>query len=265
MPAAAAPRARRNGAYASARLTGPAPGDTLASVQQNLLRVFIGLVVGNALLGSIVLLVGGLDGTGGKVFATSLAATAAMLVGIACSTGLRSGRLRVVAVAGVVATAGWLSLAVLGIWGDVSAGWVGQLTATLVLLAVVAAGVSLLGLATPAPRHRWLQVVALVLTALLTTAVITLIWFEDAAGDWFLRVTGVLAVGVAACTLVLPTLHRVAARERRAAAAGRVPVAYCPACGAAVVEPTSCGRCGASFTVLFAEAGGNALSASVER
>ena len=226
--------------------------------------MFIGLVVGNALLGSIVLLAGGLDGTGGRVFATSLAVTAAMLVGIACSTGLRSGRLRLVAVAGMVATAGWLSLAVVGIWADV-AGWVGQLTATLVLLAVVAAGASLLGLATPAPRHRWLQLVALVLTALLTTAVTTLIWFQDAAGDWFMRVTGVLAVAVAACTLVLPTLHRVAARERRAAAAGRVPVAYCPACGSAVVTPTSCSRCGASFTVLFADAAERALSASGER
>ena len=222
-------------------------------MQRRLLRVFIVLVVGNAVLGSAVLLAGGVEGTGGKVFATSLAATAAMLVGIACSTGSRSDRLRALALAGMVATAGWLAFTVLGIWAETSADWVWQLTATLLLASIAAAGVSLLGLATPARRHRWVQGLGLTLTALLTAAALTLIWYEDARGDWFMRVTGVLALAVAACTLVLPALHRVAARERRATVAGRIPVAFCPRCGVAVTSPTSCSECGASFTVQFTE------------
>lgn len=249
------PRPARNRAYAFTRMPGGAPRAMVGTVQPNLLRVFIMLVVGNALIGSVVLLAGGMDGTGGKVFATSLLATVAMLGGVACSTGLQIRRLRPISVAGIAVTGTGFALTAFSIWVEISADWFGRLTATMIVLAVVAAGISLFGLASLAPRHRWLQTLGLALAAVLAADIITLIWFSDAIGDWYLRVTGVIAVAVAACALVIPALHRVAARERRAAAGGRRTVAFCPSCGASVTSPTACDRCGASFVVRFAESG----------
>jgi hypothetical protein len=183
-------------------------------MQRLFLRAFVALVVSNAVLGSVVLLVGGLDGTGGKIFATSLLATGAMLLAIACSTGLRAARGRLISQAGIGLAGVAFALLSVGLWTETDDTWFARLAGSSLLLAVFAAGVSLVSLAVVSDRHRWLQTVDVALAALLAAAMLTVIWVEEAATDWFFRVTGVVAIGVAACTLLLPVLHRVAARER---------------------------------------------------
>jgi hypothetical protein len=215
-------------------------------------RLFIVLVTVNAVVGSAVLLVGGLGGTGGKVFVTSLLTTAAVLVGIACSTGWRQPRLRVVGVAGVAATAAGFAIADLGIWWQVSADWYGKLTGTLILAGVSAATVSLLGLVTLPPRHRWIFDSAGAVAAGVTAMAVIAIWTSLGTG-WYLRVLGVLAVAFATLVLIIPALHRAAEHEMQVAAKPTDHLGFCPVCGrpmdAAAGVEVACGACGSRFVV----------------
>ncbi len=134
---------------------------------------------------------------------------------------------------------------------ETSADWVGKLSGSALILSALSAGISLVSLAELAPRHRWVYRLGVTLAIVLATALLLVIWWQPAATDWYLRVTGVLAVAVAAITLVIPALHRVAAQERRTSEAARTPVAFCPVCGAPIASPNACETCGVTFAVTF--------------
>jgi Zn finger protein HypA/HybF involved in hydrogenase expression len=92
---------------------------------------------------------------------------------------------------------------------------------------------------------------ALVLGALVTVA----IWGTGDA-EWYGRTVGVVAVLLAAFTLLVPVLHRASRAELARLAAERAAgVRFCPCCGAALEAapgaPTTCPRCGARFTVVL--------------
>ena len=217
-------------------------------------RIFLGLVAVNAAIGSAVLLAGGMDGTGGKIFLTSLLATIGSLVGSVCAIGWRSPARRPFAVLGVAATLVAFGLLEVVIWASVDSEWVGKLVGSAAIVATASAGTALLGQARLAPHHRWIVTAADVLTAIVVGMAIVGLWAE-VDSDAFLRVLGVLCVGLATAAIVVPVLHRVDRADRGSPTPDTA--GFCPNCGAASVTPPGriarCPACSRRYEVRFTD------------
>jgi peptidoglycan/LPS O-acetylase OafA/YrhL len=228
-----------------------------------LVRLFLALVVVNAAIGSAVLLAGGLDGTGGKVFATSLLATGSVLVGSVCSTGWRSRARRPVAAVGMVATAATFGLLESVIWWSIDSETVGKCVASTAIVAVASAGSSLLGQAMLAPRHRWVVRAADALGAIVVGMALLALW-APIESDVYLRVLGVLCVGLATLAIVVPVLHRADRSSRRPREEPLAAAGFCPHCGAASPAlPGSvacCPACSWCYIVRFLDNSGDAAA-----
>jgi len=219
------------------------------------LRVFLVLVGMNAAIGIVVLIAGGLGRTGGRILLTSLCLTAAVMVGLACSTGRRTPSLERVWSVGAVCAAVGFALLIVGIWSEPDSETFWKFPGTLIAACVAVALVSLAGLATLPERLRWTFTVTEALTAVLLAMIVTVIWSE-VSSSWFLRIFGAFAVALTAFLLVIPVLARFGARD--APAAGGTTAtrgAFCPNCGRPITlalgEDTRCRACGATFEVRF--------------
>jgi peptidoglycan/LPS O-acetylase OafA/YrhL len=226
-----------------------------------LIRLFLALVLVNAAIGSTVLLAGGLDGTGGKVFATSLLATGSVLVGSVCSAGWRSRARRPVAALGIAATAATFGLLESVIWWSIDSETLGKSVASTAIVAVASAGSSLLGQAMLAPRHRWVVKIADVLGAVVVAMALLALW-TSIESDAYLRVLGVLCVGLATLAIVVPVLHRTDRTGRQRRREPLAPAGFCPHCGAlSPAHPGSvayCPACSWSYIVRFLDNGDDA-------
>ncbi len=229
-----------------------------------LVRMFLVLIAVNAVIGSVVLLAGGMDGTGGKVFLTSVLVTVAVVLGVTCATGWREPKRRPVAVVGIVSTALAFALIEATIWWSIDSDRIGKLIGTAMILAVASAGTCLLGLATLAPRHRWTFILAEVLAAVVVTMVILAIW-TDLGTDWYLRVLGVLCVALASLAIAIPVLHRVYRSEGGRVGVADATLAFCPRCGSSVPAAAGvearCPACGARYVVRILDGGPEPSSA----
>jgi hypothetical protein len=223
------------------------------------LRVFLMLVGMNAAIGIAVLIAGGLGPTGGRILLTSLCLTAAVMVGLACSTGGRTLSLQRVWPVGAVCAAAGFALLIVGIWSEPDNETFWKFPGTLIAVCVAVALVSLAGLATLPERLRWMFTVVEALTAVLLAMIVIAMWGE-VSSSWFSRIFGAFAVALAAFLLVIPVLARVGAREAPAAGGTtRTRVAFCPNCGRPITfasgEDTHCRACGATFEVRFRDVG----------
>ncbi|MCB0872646.1 MAG: hypothetical protein H6531_06950 [Actinobacteria bacterium] len=225
-----------------------------------LLRLFVVSVLVNAVLGIWALLAPGRFGeTQGKVLGTSFLVSAAMLSVLVNAPAIRL-RVRWPAPAiGAVAGASGFALLTVLVWTEPGGERWYKLMGTLLVAAAALTLVSSLGLLPPLARLRWLPAVADLLIGLLALAIIVALWFDmDTPG--YARLIGVLAVLVAAVTLLLPVLSRFSGFRAvsEPAPPGRLAadVRYCPVCGAPIdVGPaappasTTCGICGLTFQV----------------
>ena len=221
--------------------------------------MFLMLVGMNAAIGIAVLIAGGLGQTGGRILLTSLCLTAAVMMGLACSTGRRTLSLQRVWPVGAVCAAAGFALLIVGIWSepDNAAFW--KVPGTLIAVCVAVALVSLAGLATLPERLRWTFTAAEALTAVLLAMVVAGMWGEISS-SWFWRILGAFAVALTAFLLVIPVLARVGARDAPAAGGTTATrVAFCPNCGRPIIlafgEDTHCRACGATFEVRFRDVG----------
>ena len=223
-----------------------------------LIRLFLALVVVNAAIGSTVLLAGGLDGAGGKVFATSLLATGSVLLGSVCSAGWRSRARRPVAALGMAATVATFGLLEIVMWWSIDSATFGKCVATTAIVAAASAASSLIGQAALAPRHRWVVRFAHALGAVVVAMALLALW-ASIESDVYLRVLGVLCVGLATLAIVVPVLHRTDRSKRRPPEEPLIAAGFCPHCGAASpARPGSaacCPACSWSYIVRFLNGG----------
>jgi hypothetical protein len=225
-------------------------------VRRAFIRVFFGSVALNAALAIYALLAESFGDTQGKILMTSLSVTGGAILTIACEAARERGRLGPLPrVGAATAVAGFVLLAVF-IWAEPDADWAFRLVGTLLTVAGATALLSLLSLATLAPRFRWTFISTVALAALLASLAVSWIW-GNWQSEWFPRGFGVVAVGLAAFVVVVPVLHRLSRRELAAPPeAGKAGgVSFCPSCGRPVSaeagEEASCPACGAAFTVSF--------------
>ncbi len=189
------------------------------------LRLFIAAVVGGALVGIAAI---GVPSDHWeyriKILLTTAIIAGASICGLACGGCLTRGH-RLLPTAGLALTGVSAALLLVGLWAQIDAEWFWKTTVSLAFFAVACSHLSMLFLANLAGSYRWSYLVAyqliLGMAALLTGGVVFEL-FERNQGYW--RLTGVVAILVAAITLLIPVFHRFSREEVAAAAAEADPL-----------------------------------------
>lgn len=223
------------------------------SARRAALTAFFTAVAVNAALGIYAVLVPDFGETEGKVLATSLCVTGAVVVTLACEPAWEHGLLGPVPVVTAVLGAAGFTLVLVGIWAETDTETWGRSIGTTFTLTAAGVVACLLALARLAPRHRRVFHAGLVLLAVAAGLVVGLVWTDD-PGEWFVRILGVALIGLAAVVVTVPVLHWVDRAELGAAETGAAgEVAFCPFCGGslhgAVGNRLTCASCGRRFSV----------------
>lgn len=217
------------------------------------LAIFFVSVSVNAVLGIVAVLTPDFGETQGKILATSLCVTGAVLVALACEPAWERGRLGVVPLAGALLGTIGFALAIGGIWAEPAGDTYGRVQGSVLAYAIACVLASLLVLAPVAPRRAWIPKVTYALLAVGATLFATLPWLGESPPGWFLRTFGVVMIVLAAFVVSIPVLHWVDRRELAALGSSAAEVRYCPYCGAGMTAEldaeTRCGRCGREFVV----------------
>jgi hypothetical protein len=184
-----------------------------------------------------------------NVLGTSASVTAANLLVLACLPAWERRRLIPIPLIGAVATAVAFAFIVAGMWSETGHAWFWRTTGSFLILGIWAVLSSLLALAGPAPRYRWVLHTAVMLSLLLGALGLAGIWSRQSSGA-YTRIVAAFAVLVAAFVVAVPVLHRAG---RDAGSAGKTTIGFCPICGCpasgAEQEPITCPSCGGSFRV----------------
>jgi hypothetical protein len=221
-------------------------------MRRALLALLIASIVLNAALGIYALVGGAFGDLEQNVLFTSLSISAAGALGLACLPALERRRLWPLPVAGMAAAAAACAAVLAVIWLADPPQTLERIAWTLAVAAVAATWGSIVGLARLARRFRWVIAGAVGLAVLLAVLVAVAIW---GAGDvdWYGRTIGVVAVLLAAFTLLVPVLHRASRRELVPAEGVGGALRFCPRCGGALTvapdEESTCPACGLRFTV----------------
>lgn len=174
------------------------------------LKLLIASVVVSAAFGIIVILFGNFGSFEVRVLMTTLTVTVTSILGLACGAAIEAGRGNVLPKAGIVFTLISAALLMLIIWdvADDSELYV-KTTMTFVIGAVVASHLSLLSIARLDERFQWSLGFAWVCDLLLAGIILFVMWSEiEPQGDLVSRVMGVLAILIAAVTVVTPVFHK---------------------------------------------------------
>lgn len=228
------------------------------SPKKTALWLLIASVAISAVLGIWAILSGEFGELQGRVLLTTLTITGASICGLACGAYWETGRNRAVPGLGIVLTIVGAGVVIFGIWYQTSANNFWKIAASICLIAIATAHVSLLSLARLAGRYRLALVAAYVLAYLLAALLIVAMFAESNNSDWFPRLIGVVSILLASVSLVVPIFHRLSASDIRARNPAPVPVdglwatLTCPRCGSAVPSSTAemvCANCGCRFRI----------------
>lgn len=149
-----------------------------------------------------------------KILMTTCVVAGASICGLACGGCMSRGH-RVLPTAGLVLTGISAVLLLVGMWAEVNSELFWKVTASVVFFAVACAHLSMLFMANLAGVYRWAYVFAYQLIFGLATLMAAGVAFEffDRGGDGYWRLTGVVAILVAAITLLVPVFHRMSRDE----------------------------------------------------
>jgi hypothetical protein len=190
------------------------------------LRVFIASIVAAALIGIAAI---GIPSKNWeyelKVLLTTAIIAGGSVCGLACGGCLTRGH-KVLPTAGLMLTGLSAGLLLLGIWAEINSELYWKTTASATFFAVACAHLSMLFMANLAGAYRWAYVAAYQLILGLATLLAAGIDFEffDKGGEAYWRLTGVVAILVAAVTLMIPVFHRLSREEVAAAQAEADPL-----------------------------------------
>jgi hypothetical protein len=230
----------------------PEPPRTLGGpVRKVALVTFFASVVVNAALGIYAVLSPDFGDTQGKILATSLCVTGALVIALACEPAWERKLLGPVPLLGAGLGAVAFGLMIANLWAEPETDVLGKVMGTILVGSVGLTLASLLALARLAPQHAWIGVATYTLLTLGAGLQATLVWLED-PGSWFMRPYGVVMIALAACVVTMPVVHWID-RGATAVAEATDVIRYCPYCGRGIGgEPGAglgCQRCGREFTV----------------
>lgn len=228
------------------------------TVRRVALATFFVSVGINAALGIYAVLSPDLGDTQGRILATSLCVTGALLVALACGPAWERGLLGPVPLLGAGSGAIAFALMITNIWVEPETDLLGKVMGTTLAAAAGLTLASLLALVRLERRHAWIRLATFALLALGTLLQAALVWLED-PGSWFMRPYGVVMIALAAFVVTMPVVHWID-RAAIAAAEATDAIRFCPYCGRGVRGEAgpgvACERCGREFTVTPSEAAG---------
>ena len=215
--------------------------------------IFFTSIAVNAALGIYALLSPDWGDTQGKILATSLCVTGAILMALACEPAWERGLLGPVPFAGALLGALAFGMTIVGIWAEPAGDLFGKISGSTLTIAAACIVASLLVLAQLAPRHRWVFALTLALLATGATMLVISFWLGNDPSEVYLRAMGVVLIVLAALVVTVPVLHWLDRGALAAVAASSDAVSFCPHCGGKLAGRTgakiTCGRCGRGFTV----------------
>lgn len=239
--------------YHAGALPGPEHRSVRSRVRRVGLAIFFASIAVNAGLGIYAVLAPEFGDTQGKILATSLCVTGAVLVALACEPAWERSLLGPTPYAGALLGVLGFALAVTGIWSEPENDVYGKITSSIFIAAAACTAASLLALARLSKRHRWVFVVTLVLLALGAAMFALVPWLEGDMPPGYARSLGVVLIALAAFAVTIPVLHWIDRGALAATDATSNAVRYCPYCGKALDgEPDAaltCSRCGNGFVV----------------
>lgn len=238
-----------------------------AQTKRVLLLAFLGSIAACGLVGIYALIAGGLGRIDGAILGSTALVGAAAILGVASAVPWEQRRWHPIGPVGVVAVAAALALSLFNIWTDVAGGPPSavqsqeQLWRAAGVLWVFAAGVPHVGLLSLARLHRsyeWVRRGTVVVIAAIAALLVVLILEFADAGDFWMRVLGVLAILDVCGTIAVPVLHRVSTiHGRETQQTVELTVALtCPRCGSGQtlsVGRSRCGQCGLKFLIEIEE------------
>ncbi len=232
------------------------------SPKKTALWLLIASVAISAVLGIWAILSGEFGELQARVLLTTLTITGASILGLACGAYWETGRNRALPGFGILLTIIGAGVVIFGIWYHTSAENFWKIAASICLVAIATAHVSLLSLARLAGRYRWALAAAYVLAYLLSVLLIIVLFATSNNSDWFPRLIGVVSILLAAASLMVPIFHRLSAADIRAhepasvSPDGMWATFSCPRCGTALPSSSAeivCGICRCHFRVSILE------------
>lgn len=185
----------------------------------NIRRIFLISLIASvsisALLGISVILLGDFGYIEVRVLMTTFTITVMSICGLACGAHLETGRGNLLPKVGIAFSLIAALMALLVIWDvldDFEEFIRSFVTAT--ILAIACSHLSLLSLARLDRRFAWTRAVAWFCVWALSAILLFIVWVEPAGeSDIVYRTLGVLAIIVAAVTVVTPVLHKLSSED----------------------------------------------------
>ena len=212
-------------------------------------RILLGSIALSCLLGIYAVLAGHFGQFEGKVLATSISISLASVLAMASFAAWELPMARLPSRIGLIGSVAGCALVIVGFWTEPHNDPVWQVAASMCLVGLAGAHVSVLLLARLAPVHHWLRPAAVAIDVMIVVATLALIWEISHESDAMLRGLAVLAIVGGALSLAILVVHLV---HRLAPAGTDVEVRFCPRCGKRLWHPAGeirCHHCEEAFLI----------------
>jgi hypothetical protein len=215
-------------------------------VNRSLVRIAVTLIALNAALAVIILLIGRMGHTEGRILGTSMLATVSALLAMVQIPALRDDRLGWLPKLGIAASIIGFVLATVGIWFEFESEVGLKTLGTAYTLATAGAIMAILSSWPIRGSASWISRSMPGVVGATAAVLIVGIWAEvDSEAYW--RSFGAMSVLVAAIGLLIPVLHRSSGEPHS------LRINHCPFCGGGMAANTSevisCGQCAQQFRV----------------
>ena len=209
-------------------------------------KIVLLLVAFNAAIAIFALLGGELGDTGGQVLGTSLLTTMGAVLALICAPAASAGRAGLWPRLGIVAAAASAGMFIYAVWTEPGDTFF-QVAASVLVLAMTAALISLLSGWPGAGGLAWVRNAAILLAIAGGAMFVVALWTEFDLPSGYWRWFGVVMVLLAAAAIATPVVHRMTAPSEP------VAITNCPFDGNPVSgtagRKVKCSKCGREFEV----------------
>lgn len=183
-------------------------------LKKSALKALIVSVAISALLGVLALVTDDFGKSQAKVLLTAMTVAGASIIALACGAALELGRARLYAPLGIWSSVIGAALALLGIWIEISDEVFIKVVCSAIMIAVFAGHASAMSTSNLLPKHAWVRLVTIGITALLLVIFMGYMWpGERAWREMPWKLVGVLIVLASAGTIMVPVLTRMGRDE----------------------------------------------------
>ncbi len=194
------------------------------------LRSLIISVIATAVLGIVAVLGNRFDDLTVRILLSAVVVSVASLASLTCATLLERRPRHTLATCGIALAVVAAGLILVGLWAHINATDYWRVTGSTGVVAIATAQICLLWLARPAARFAWVQWAALGVWYGLAGMIVWTIW-GDPPEEMIWRPLSVFAILSGAVTIIVPVLHKLNAGADEAAVEPASNRMTCPHCG----------------------------------